>query len=89
MGTSPAAQAAEKLEAVPPPAASSSQSGSGWGWGSVWSQASSIVQQARNVAEEVRASVPLVPVEIVADYALTCPSLLPVSENTCLTMRAI
>ena len=56
VGTSPAALAAEKLESTPAlvqddPATSSA--GSGWGWGSVWSQASNIVQQARTVAEEV------------------------------------
>jgi Family of unknown function (DUF5427) len=34
-----------------PPAAA--RSDAGWGWGSVWSQASSVIQQARNAAEEV------------------------------------
>jgi len=56
---SAAAQASEKLqEAAPAPtpaaAASSPPSGAtgGWGWGSVWSQASNVIQQARTVAEE-------------------------------------
>lgn len=63
---SPAGQAAEKLqEAVPlaseqsssssqQPASSGGGGGGGWGWGSVWSQASSVLQQAKTVAEEVR-----------------------------------
>ena len=50
-GTSTAALAAEKLEAAP--SIAQSESAGGWGWGSVWSQASNMVQQARTVAEEV------------------------------------
>lgn len=55
--SSPAGQAAEKLQEVPPPESSSAgdqAKAGGWGWGSVWSQASNVLQQARTVAEEVR-----------------------------------
>lgn len=65
--TGTAAHAAEKLQdmsapsSVGPPATSPTQAassgntgGGGWGWGSVWSQASNVIQQARTVAEEVR-----------------------------------
>jgi hypothetical protein len=55
---STAAQAAEKLQEAPLPARSetpaAATAGGGWGWGSVWSQASTVIQQARTVAEEVR-----------------------------------
>jgi hypothetical protein len=54
--TSTAGQAAEKLQEAPVPqssSASESTQAGGWGWGSVWSQASNVLQQARTVAEEV------------------------------------
>ena len=57
-GSSTAAQAAEKLQEAPVPqdagqAADSAPAAGGWGWGSVWSQATNVIQQARTVAEEV------------------------------------
>lgn len=56
-GSSTAAQAAEKLQEAPVPqdvgqAADSAPAAGGWGWGSVWSQATNVIQQARTVAEE-------------------------------------
>ena len=54
--TSTASQAAEKLQEAPLPERSSiddEPKAGGWGWGSVWSQASNVLQQARTVAEEV------------------------------------
>ncbi|KAK9897801.1 hypothetical protein P389DRAFT_210203 [Cystobasidium minutum MCA 4210] len=53
--TSTAGQAAEKLQEAPVPessAAAEEPKAGGWGWGSVWSQASNVLQQARTVAEE-------------------------------------
>lgn len=53
--TSTAGHAAEKLQDVPLPESTSDEpkAAGGWGWGSVWSQASNVLQQARTVAEEV------------------------------------
>lgn len=55
--SSAAGQAATKLQEAPlpeesSPAAEAPKAG-GWGWGSVWSQASNVLQQAKTVAEEV------------------------------------
>lgn len=52
--TSTAGHAADKLQDVPLPETTSDEpKAGGWGWGSVWSQASNVLQQARTVAEEV------------------------------------